>query len=88
MIGFMSNVMAQASASYMRIGVVLDAPAPTARGGTIVADLRGDIALSHVVVTLGEKDVLKDVSLSVKAGTQDRGHRPDRRRQDPAAVSC
>ena len=31
MIGFMSNVMAQAGASYMRIGAVLGAPAPKAQ---------------------------------------------------------
>ena len=30
MIGFMSNVMAQAGASYARIGAVLAAPAPKA----------------------------------------------------------
>ena len=44
LIGFMSNVMAQAGASYARIGAVLAAPAPKPRG-TAIADLRGDIAL-------------------------------------------
>src|SRR6202043_4237284 len=47
LIGFMSNVMAQAGASYARIGTVLSAPAPMESGQTI-ADLRGDITLSHV----------------------------------------
>src|SRR5258708_12727467 len=65
----MSNVMAQASASYARIGSVLDAPAPKESGRTITV-LRGDITLSHVVVRFGEKAALKDVSLSVKAGTK------------------
>jgi ATP-binding cassette subfamily B protein len=69
LIGFMSNVMAQASASYARIGSVLAAPSPKA-GGRLIADLRGDITLSHVVVTFDEKAALKDVSLSVKAGTR------------------
>jgi ATP-binding cassette subfamily B protein len=69
MIGFMSNVMAQASASYMRIGAVLAAPPPKPRGG-VIADLRGDIALRDVVLTFGEKDALKGVSLSVAAGTR------------------
>ena len=69
LIGFMSNVMAQASASYARIGSVLAAPAPAKSGGTI-ADLRGDITLSHVFVKFGEKAALKDVFLSVKAGTK------------------
>src|SRR5882762_4929777 len=69
LIGFMSNVMAQAAASYARIGSVLAAPAPRETGRTI-ANLRGDITLSHVVVRFGEKAALKDVSLSVKAGTR------------------
>jgi len=69
LIGFMSNVMAQAGASYARIGGVLAAPAPKESGRTM-ADLRGDITLSHVVVKFGEKAALKDVSLSVKAGTK------------------
>lgn len=69
MIGFMSNVMAQATASYGRIAAVLGAPAPKASGGTI-ADLRGDIDLKSVVVKFGDKVALNDVSLSVKAGTK------------------
>jgi ATP-binding cassette subfamily B protein len=62
LIGFMSNVMAQATASYGRIAVVLGAPAPKESGRTI--DLKG------VVVKFGEKVALNDVSLSVKAGTK------------------
>jgi ATP-binding cassette subfamily B protein len=69
LIGFMSNVMAQAGASYARIGSVLAAPAPPESGRT-KAGLRGDITLSHVVVKFGEKAALKDVSLSVRAGTK------------------
>ena len=69
MIGFMSNVIAQSSASYMRIGMVLAAPSAKVRG-TLVADLRGDIALAQVTLKFGEKDTLKDVSLRVKAGTR------------------
>ena len=69
LIGFMSNVMAQAGASYARIGSVLAAPPPKETGRTI-ANLRGDITLSHVVVKFGDKAALKDVSLSVRAGTK------------------
>ena len=69
LIGFMSNVMAQASASYMRIGMVLAAPAPKEAGHTI-ATLRGDITLSHVDLKFGDKAALKDVSISMKAGTK------------------
>ena len=36
----------------------------------MTASIRGDIAVSHVTVRLGDRDVLKDVSLAVKAGTK------------------
>ncbi len=69
MIGFMSNVMAQAGASYQRLSRVLDAP-DQKDSGDLVADLRGDVSVRHVVVTLGGKAVLKDVSFEAKAGTK------------------
>jgi ATP-binding cassette subfamily B protein len=68
-IGFMSNVIAQSSASFGRISGVLAAPPPTARG-TIAAALRGDITVSHVTVKAGDRETLKDVSLSVSAGSK------------------
>jgi ATP-binding cassette subfamily B protein len=68
-IGFMSNVIAQASASYGRLSPVLNAPEKK-ETGTLVADLRGDIAVRNVSVTLGGKEVLKDVSLAAVAGTR------------------
>jgi ATP-binding cassette subfamily B protein len=69
MIGFMSNVIAQSSASYARIGAVLAAPPPPARGG-VVASLRGDITVAQVTVRHGDRDALKDVSFDVPAGTR------------------
>ena len=47
LIGFMSNVIAQASASYMRIGAILNAPEEE-KAGRIVADLRGDVGMDDV----------------------------------------
>src|SRR5258706_8965837 len=69
LIGFMSNVMAQAGASYMRLSMVLNAPDKKDEG-TVVADLRGDIAVRHVDVTLAGKNILRDVSLEARAGTR------------------
>src|SRR5262252_3280432 len=69
LIGFMSNVMAQASASYMRLSMVLNALEKKDEG-TLVADLRGDIAVRHVDVTLAGKSILRDVSFEAKAGTR------------------
>jgi ATP-binding cassette subfamily B protein len=69
MIGFMSNVMAQASASYMRLSMVLNAPEKKDEG-TITADLRGELAVRQVNLTLAGKQILKNVSVEVKAGTR------------------
>jgi len=69
MIGFMSNIIASATASYGRIRQVLDEPPPT-ESGTINSDIKGDIELKNVTLNYGEKPVLKNVSFSVKAGSQ------------------
>jgi ATP-binding cassette subfamily B protein len=68
-IGFMSNVMAQAAASYARLGAVLGARPPAACGD-VVAALHGDITLDQVVLMFGDKPVLKGVSFAAKAGTR------------------
>jgi ATP-binding cassette subfamily B protein len=69
LIGFMSNVIAQAGGSYMRLSMVLNAP-ERPDSGQLVADLRGDIAVRHVTVTLAGRAVLKDVSFEAKAGSR------------------
>ncbi len=68
-IGFMSNVIAQASASYERVNQVLIVP-ETTRTGTVDVVLNGDIDLENVSVYYGDKPALNNVSLSVKAGTR------------------
>ncbi len=69
MIGFMSTVMAQASASYLRLSRVLDAP-DGIEPGTLRAQLSGRVALEQVTLTLGGKAVLRDVSFAAEAGTR------------------
>jgi ATP-binding cassette subfamily B protein len=69
MIGFMSNIIAQASASYVRINDVLDAPS-FAESGTIDSKIKGDILLKNVSLFYGDKPVLKNISFSVKAGSK------------------
>jgi ATP-binding cassette, subfamily B, bacterial len=69
LIGFMSNVIAQATASFQRTGVILNAPEEQKTGG-LVRDLRGDIALDNVSLAFGEKMALLNVSLAAKAGTR------------------
>jgi len=68
-IGFMSNVIAQAQASYARISGVLNAPDPV-ETGTLVTPLEGNITLKDVTVAFGEKQALKDVSFTVAAGSK------------------
>ena len=69
LLGFMSNVMAQAGASYMRLSVVLMAPEDK-QSGTLKQPLHGDVAMNGVSLTLGQKEVLKNVSFSAKPGSK------------------
>jgi ATP-binding cassette subfamily B protein len=68
-IGFMSNVLAQAQASYARIAEVLHAPREK-EGGELVATLRGDVEMRAVTMIFGERAALNDVSFKVGAGTR------------------
>jgi len=68
LLGFMSNVIAQASASYMRLSAVLMARQEE-KTGTLRPALRGDLAMSNVSLAFGEKEVLKKVSFEALGGT-------------------
>ena len=68
-IGFMSNIIAQATASFQRINVVLDT-ADTSGKGELVATLNGDIEIRDVSISYGQKPALKNVSLEVSAGSK------------------
>jgi ATP-binding cassette subfamily B protein len=68
-IGFMSNIIAQATASYNRLEVVLNAPEVPSTG-TLTEKLKGNLALKNVSVFYGQKPVLKNISFSVNAGSK------------------
>ncbi|TKK64282.1 ABC transporter ATP-binding protein [Ilyomonas limi] len=68
-IGFMSNVIAQATASYERISGVIAATEPPEKG-TITTSLQGNIILQEVNVLYGQTPVLRDISFSVEAGSR------------------
>ena len=68
-IGFMSNLIAQASASYERIDQVLKAE-DTSDKGTLQQDPTGDIELKNVSLFYDGKPALKEISLSIKSGSQ------------------
>jgi ATP-binding cassette, subfamily B, bacterial len=65
-LGFMSNVIAQSSASYARLGMILTAQEEPKTG--TLTELAGNMAFENVTLAYGEKRVLKDVSFAAKAG--------------------
>lgn len=69
MLGFVSNIISRAQASYDRINEVQNAEEEKDRGGHS-ATLRGDIEVRGVTLSYGEKCALRDVSFSVRAGTK------------------
>ena len=68
-IGFMSNVIVQATVSYGRIAKVLDAP-DSLDLGTVDVALSGNITVSDVSLSYGGKNVLKNISFEVQAGSK------------------
>jgi ATP-binding cassette subfamily B protein len=68
-IGFMSNVIAQATASYQRLSAVLNGP-DSEEEGYLRVKLRGDIQFKDVNLTLGQKPVLKNINLHIGAGSR------------------
>jgi ATP-binding cassette subfamily B protein len=68
-IGFMSNIIASATASNDRIQAVLSTPPPR-ETGTIEREIKGNIVLKDVSLTYEEKPILKNVSFKVKAGSK------------------
>lgn len=64
-LGFMSNVIARASASYGRIRQIIDIPDEKA-GGTVDAVLHGAITVQDLSLVLDGKSVLKDISFAIQ----------------------
>ncbi|MEO8721776.1 MAG: ABC transporter ATP-binding protein, partial [Ginsengibacter sp.] len=69
MIGFMSNVIARASASYQRIHYTLETPDFVDKG-TVTKELKGNIRFENVSVYYNENPALKNISFEVEAGTR------------------
>jgi ATP-binding cassette subfamily B protein len=68
-IGFMSNVIAQATASFGRISQVLDNPDLELKG-QLKGSLSGAIELKNVSVHYGEKAALKEISFAIEPGAK------------------
>lgn len=65
-IGFMSNVIAQATASYERLNSILTAVDP-AIDGHRTSTLKGDICMRNICLGYEQKPILKDISLDIRA---------------------
>jgi ATP-binding cassette subfamily B protein len=68
-IGFTSNAIGQAQASYLRISMVLNAPAPPPRG-EVSAVLTGAVEVQGLTLAYGERKVLKGVNFTVEPGSR------------------
>ena len=86
LLGFMSNVMAQAGASYMRLSAVLMAPDRRRSRGASVRPCGATSRMSGISLKFGDKEVLKRRVLFRESRQHDRHYRPHRGGQDPNAV--
>ncbi len=68
-IGFMSNMIAHANASYQRVHEVLSTP-DVVELGDYSRELSGDIQIQNVDVVYGEKPALKNVSITIEPGSK------------------
>ena len=68
-IGFMSNVIAQSTASYERIKSILDEPEITEKG-IYIKPLTGKTELKNINVSYNGKPALKNVSFSIEPGSR------------------
>jgi ATP-binding cassette subfamily B protein len=68
-IGFMSTVIAQATASYARITTIIES-SDAVDNGTIAQGLEGGISAQNLSLTFGQKSVLRDVSFTAHPGTR------------------
>lgn len=65
-IGFMSNVIARASASYQRIHKILDTE-DFVDHGTVTSPISGELTVQDMSIWYGENPALKNISFEVKA---------------------
>jgi ATP-binding cassette, subfamily B, bacterial len=68
-IGFMSSLIAQASASFKRINEVLSAHEPKSEG-IVKTQLSGRIRLDNVQLLFGEKAAIKNLTIEITPGSK------------------
>ena len=70
MMGWLTNDVSSAAASYKKIRKIYDEKAEIVDGEALVKPekINGDICFDHVSFSMGEKEILKDISFCVSAG--------------------
>ncbi len=68
-IGFMSNVIAQATASYGRIAQILN-KTNESNSGSLIDSLKGEVEMKKINVIYGQKPVLKNISFHLQPGSK------------------
>jgi ATP-binding cassette subfamily B protein len=68
-LGIVSNIFSRADASFQRIQEVLAAEIPQ-HAGQRIAELQGNIQLKQVSVVHDDRQVVKDVSFTIRAGSK------------------
>lgn len=65
-LGFISNLIARAAVSFERVNQVLEAPVEKIYGD-LEREIKGNIVFKNVNLTLNNKQILKNVSINLKA---------------------
>jgi ATP-binding cassette subfamily B protein len=67
--GFISNILARAVASFERISAVLYAPSKRHKG-KLEKDISGKVTFKNVSLSYGSKQILKNISFEIPAGSR------------------
>jgi ATP-binding cassette subfamily B protein len=68
-IGFMTNIIAQASASYQRVVDIINKK-PEEKTNTVSKNIAGEINVENLTVSYEQKQVIKKISFNIKPGTK------------------
>ncbi len=68
-IGFMTNIIAQASASYQRVVDIINKK-PEEKTNTVSKNIAGEINVENLTVSYEQKQVVKKISFNIKPGTK------------------
>jgi ATP-binding cassette subfamily B protein len=68
-IGFMTNVIAQASASYQRVFEVMNKK-PEEQTNAVTKNIQGKIDVKDLTISYEQKQIIKNISFAIKPGTK------------------